>query len=242
MHPDDEVLAAIALGEDVPDEAAAHAAACPQCAAMVADLAEVLVLARATGGGGLVDPPASVWAGIAARLEQEEVPALPAPEPTPADEAPADELARRRGRGGPRARWLVAAAAAGVALGVLGTQVVSLVGAPAQAVVARAPLDTLDTAERRGEANLVREQGGYALRVGVQPLQAGPDVLEVWLINTDGVRMVSVGILPDSATTGVFPVADQLFDQGYRIVDISREPLDDRPEHSGDSLVRGTLA
>jgi len=33
-----------------------------------------------------------------------------------------------------------------------------------------------------------------------------------------------------------------MLDEGYRIVDISREQFDDDSTHSGDSLVRGELA
>jgi hypothetical protein len=51
--------------------------------------------------------------------------------------------------------------------------------------------------------------------------------------------MVSIGVL--DAETGVFPISQDLLDQGYVVVDISREPFDEQPEHSGDSLARGTL-
>jgi hypothetical protein len=61
------------------------------------------------------------------------------------------------------------------------------------------------------------------------------------LINRDGKRMVSLGVLrADGRST--FPVTQQLIDEGYVVVDISREGFDDKPEHSGDSLVRGTLS
>ena len=33
----------------------------------------------------------------------------------------------------------------------------------------------------------------------------------------------------------------RLLDEGYVIVDVSREGFDESPEHSGDSVVRGTL-
>jgi hypothetical protein len=40
----------------------------------------------------------------------------------------------------------------------------------------------------------------------------------------------------------VLPVSQQLIDEGYVIVDISREPFDDQPAHSGQTLVRGELS
>lgn len=53
--------------------------------------------------------------------------------------------------------------------------------------------------------------------------------------------MVSVGVLSDGSE-GVFPVAKDLIDNGYLIVDFSRGGQDDKPQHSGDSVVRGKLA
>ncbi len=38
-----------------------------------------------------------------------------------------------------------------------------------------------------------------------------------------------------------FPISQSLIDEGYVIVDISRERFDDAPTHSGDSLLRGHL-
>lgn len=63
---------------------------------------------------------------------------------------------------------------------------------------------------------------------------------EVWLINIDGKRMVSVGLL-DPSGQGSFEIPATLWQKGYRIVDISQESDDGNPVHSGESLVRGTL-
>ncbi len=233
MHPDDEVLAAIALGDDVAAHDAEHAMVCAVCRAVVADLSETLTALKASAGTESAQPPASLWARISDEVASDEALADPFG-PTRRTAQPE----RRR----PRVGWLVGAAAAGAALGVLGGQVAAYVTAPVSEVVARARLDTLDTVEQRGEATLLRGRDGYALQLGVQGMDAGDDLLEVWLINTDGTRMVSVGILPNTATDGSFSVNSGLFEQGYRIVDISREPLDDRPQHSGNSLLRGELA
>ena len=64
----------------------------------------------------------------------------------------------------------------------------------------------------------------------------------MWLINRDLARMVSVGVLRPGEGSQRFAIDQDLIDQGYVIVDISREGFDDKPEHSGDSLARGTLA
>ena len=107
--------------------------------------------------------------------------------------------------------------------------------------VAQAELDTLDTKQRLGEATVVRTGSGVDLRVATtSPLDPGDGYLEVWLINSDGKRMVSVGVL-GSTESGTFPISQALLDEGYVVVDISREHFDDRPEHSADSVVRGAL-
>ena len=54
--------------------------------------------------------------------------------------------------------------------------------------------------------------------------------------------MVSVGVLRPGEADQSFAIPQELLDQGYVIVDISREGFDSAPEHSGDSVVRGTLS
>ena len=60
----------------------------------------------------------------------------------------------------------------------------------------RASLDTLDTKTVRGEADLVKVGSDLSLRISAAPMS--PDTggyLEVWLINKDLTRMVSIGCL-----------------------------------------------
>jgi Anti-sigma-K factor rskA len=62
----------------------------------------------------------------------------------------------------------------------------------------------------------------------------------VWLIDDAVEGMVSLGaVRPDEARV---TVPDGLDLAAYPIVDVSREPLDGDPLHSGDSLWRGRLA
>ena len=42
-------------------------------------------------------------------------------------------------------------------------------------------------------------------------------------------------------TEATFSVPSDAIQQGYTIVDLSREQFDDKPQHSGDSIMRGTL-
>ena len=60
-----------------------------------------------------------------------------------------------------------------------------------------------------------------------------------WYITADASALVSLGILEGSE--GVFDVPDDVDLADYVLVDISQEPEDGDPAHSGDSIVRGEL-
>ncbi len=80
-----------------------------------------------------------------------------------------------------------------------------------------------------------------SVSVRARELGGEPGFHEVWLINVDGKRMVALGILA-RGDDGTFEVPRRLIDEGYRILDISVEPDDGDPTHSGVSLARGQLA
>lgn len=231
-HPDDDVLAALALGQEgVPADAAAHAVRCAACAGELAALHHTLSLVReAPAPLDEVAPPPAVWEAVRRTLEADTPGSGPQAAPTPATARP-----------GRRWWWPAVAAAVGVAIGLAAGWVAWARPEPPPTVVASTELDTLDTRQPRGEAEVLSTAPGLALTVRTQPLEAGSGFLEVWLINRDLRRMVSIGVLEPGIGTATFPVEQRLLDQGYVIVDISRESFDDRPEHSGDSLVRGAL-
>jgi len=177
-------------------------------------------------------------------------PAEPA-RPEPATPHTDDELGRRREGRAERDRrgrgrrlsvgWGAGLAAASLAIGLLAGRAIWQQEPPARPV-AQVPLATLDTKQDEGEATVVRSGQGLDLTVATTtPLDAGDGYLEVWLLNSDGKRMVSVGVLGPGDDTESFPISQALIDEGYVVVDISREKFDDSPAHSGDSLLRGTL-
>ena len=138
---------------------------------------------------------------------------------------------------------VVGAAAAGLVVGGIGVAALDRTPAQQTTVVAQADLDTLDTGARLGVADLVEHDGVTDLALRTDAITAGDDgYLEVWLINRDGERMVSIGVLEPGRTDQTFAVPAELVEQGYVIVDVSREPFDADATHSGDSLARGTLA
>ena len=137
--------------------------------------------------------------------------------------------------------WAAGMAAAGLAIGLLTGRALWSDTQPAPSTIAQAQLDTLDTNQRLGQARVIRAGASVDLTVATTaPFDARNGFIEVWLINKDGKRMVSVGVLQGSSPE-TFPITQTLIDQGYIIVDISREGFDNKPQHSGDSLARGTL-
>lgn len=235
-HCDSEVLAGLAADPtDVTPADAAHLAACARCGAELDAFRRVVELARpAVVPDVWTDPPPQVWA----RIEHD----LAADAAAPVASLDAARAARaRRDRSDRPAWWALGAAAAGLALGLGGGALLWFDPTPQSTVLASTSLQTLDTARALGDADLVRRADAVSLAVGLEPVDPGEGYLEVWLINRDGRRMVSVGVLEPGASGAEFPVSQRLLDQGYVIVDVSREGFDDRPEHSGDSVVRGTL-
>ena len=251
-HPDDDALAAIALGDPAPSGATEHVLSCPQCSEALAALRHTMTTLRAPVPE-LVAPPSSVWDAVTAEIDRESGAAAPTPAPGGVREvAPAsvvdaaDGLARQRATRTARRRfpvaWVAGAAAAGLVVGAVGARLVAGEQTAAPVTVASTTLDTLDTRQARGTADVVRQDGRLDLSVSTQPIDPGKGYLEVWLINKDLKRMVSVGVLPPGDTDQSFAIPQSLLDQGYVIVDISREGFDDSPAHSGDSVVRGTPA
>lgn len=68
-------------------------------------------------------------------------------------------------------------------------------------------------------------------------------IYEIWMIDTDVDGMVSLGSLAatDGETTRI-DLPDTIDHTAFPVVDISVEPLDGDPTHSGQSVLRGVLA
>ncbi|KYH44953.1 anti-sigma factor [Branchiibius sp. NY16-3462-2] len=218
-HPDDEALAAVALGDSV-DGVPEHVATCEQCQVTVAQLRVTLGLAQqAPEDLEWLAPPPSVWPAIQASTGR----------------------ATSTRRSWPR-RLAVAAAVAAVGILIgLGTGRLVWGDGPGSTTVSQVALDTLDTGQQGGSAQLIDSRSGMALRIDTtKPLNAGDGYLQVWLLNTDGKRMVPVGVLRGEGVE-TFPMSASLVKSGYLIVDISEEKYDNNPAHSGNSLLRGKL-
>ena len=107
-------------------------------------------------------------------------------------------------------------------------------------MVAEATLAPLPDWDASGTARL--EQGGSEdSRALVVTLDADTEteLREVWLIDPDTNGLISLGQLVGES--GRFTVPSGVDLQLYSLVDISEEPADGNPAHSGNSIVRGEL-
>ncbi len=194
------------------------------------DLAALRALARQVQAEPTTweQPPAGLWESIAGEAG---VPVAATPEPAP---EPIDLGARRAARRGP-VLWMVGAAAAAV---VIVAGLVAVLDQPSEpTVLASAPLDRLGPAGT-GDAELVDDDGELVLQVTTEGLDAGDGFLEVWVIDQDVSKLVSLGpVRPD----GSYDLPPGLDPEEFPVVDVSVEPLDGDPTHSGDSVLRGVL-
>jgi anti-sigma-K factor RskA len=106
-------------------------------------------------------------------------------------------------------------------------------------VVATATLGPLADPEATGTASIAGAGGERELTVNLDSASEHDGFLEVWLLSPDASGLVSLGVL--RGDTATFPVPDGLDLGEFPVVDISVEPFDGDPSHSGDSVVRGTL-
>jgi hypothetical protein len=260
-HLDDETVALRALGEHIGPEAEAHLAGCERCRAEVTALERVTVSAR--GGAGVLERPGEhVWERIAAELELPEregpagqpgpaiqpapaVQSAPGVQPPPAEETSTAATPERRVPEPAAVPWwrrrTAWVAVASFLLGVGGTVVaLNLTDREPEApVVATAVLEPLPGQAVTGTAAVHQVDGGRVLQVELDdPGESG--FLEVWLLDADAQRLVSLGVL--DGAEGAFDLPPGRDIGEFPVVDVSDEPYDGDPAHSGDSIVRGTLA
>ena len=233
-HCSPEQLALAALREPLPPADAAHLAGCAACRAEVTSLqrgVDALAVPSLAAPTTSVTPPPRVWDAIAAATGVSATPASQ-PEPEPARVATVTDLHPRRNR------WLAVAAAAAVVAGLAGA--VALSRDDASQVVAGATLDPLDDDGSSGRAEVRERDGVRSLEVDLDAPSLGEGYYEVWLLRPDVTGLVPLGVVHQG--TNVVPLPDGLDLGAYPVVDVSVEPLDGDPEHSGVSVARGSLS
>ncbi len=238
-HVDPDLLALLALGENAGDATDRdHLASCAQCRSEVENLAHAAEVGRSTlGAGDLLQPDARVWSAIRAEVDE-----LEGEEHEGDDGSEHERLApvtplRRPGWIAP----VAAAAAAVVLVGGIGAVWLSLQPTPAT-VLASAQLDAFpDWVGATGSATVTESADGSRVVDVSVDLPAGEEGFrEVWLISSDTSQLVSLGIVDGASGTFTIPAGLDL--SRYDLVDISEEPFDGDPTHSGDSIVRGQLS
>ena len=260
QHLHDDALTLLALGEEATDEERAHLEACPRCSADLGSFRRVVSAARlagtanedddastagATDGTGQVftlqAPGSAVWESIHRELNLDEE-LRPDPLSAPASSQPSpvaslDAARRRRRRTGP---WLAAAAAA-VVVAAAGTwgALGALDSNPEPVAIASVELSPLASYSDTGRAVVDELPDGKRELVVTSSSDAAQGYREVWLLAPDATSMVSLGTM--EGTEGHFVLPQDLDLSKYPVVDISDEPYDGDPAHSGDSILRGQL-
>lgn len=189
------------------------------------DLGELRRLGRSASSEAVdwEEPPPDLWARIADTAFGDDT------------EAPVVALDshRRPGRVG---WWLVAAAAAVVAVVVAGAFVATR-STTDPAVIAAVDLDQLGETGT-GSATLVDHDGAFQLQLAVDGVESPDGFTEVWLINADLTELISLGPI---RADGTYDLPAGLDPTAFPVVDVSFEPFDGNPQHSGDSVLRGQL-
>jgi anti-sigma-K factor RskA len=232
QHCDPDVLALLALGESVGSSSdVAHLGDCAHCQSELDQLRAVVAASRSVEPADRPSaPPPEVWDRVAKELGLSG---------TTVDVPLVGVLPRR----GPSWRTLVAASLAAAVVGALATlgivAAVSGGDTPAK-VVARASLAPLPLHSGSGTASVVDQGTQRALDIEVSGLGPVNGFYEVWLLDANGKKLVSLGLLRGSH--GRFALPPGVNISTYPLVDISIEPADGNPAHSGNSVVRGRLA
>ena len=215
------------------------------------------VWAEIAAATGVEVTPRTVGAASAAvdgpaRPVRQPVAAYPPVPDRPVPTLAADDLAdrpvrgrRRRPASGSRRTLLAVAACAalvGAAGGLAGGSLMrSNPTAPPPRVVTQVVLAALPVDPgAKGEASVVSTGSGRQLAVDVSRLSSTSGFYEVWLIDRGVKKMIPLGIL--RGARGEFAIPEGVDLGQYPIVDVSAEPLDGNPQHSGKSLLRGTIS
>ncbi|MEV6613008.1 anti-sigma factor [Streptomyces sp. NPDC051051] len=265
-HTDDETLALIAIGEEPSPPTAEHLLGCARCARELRALRHVVASARASSldEHDLLQPPAGLWDSIAAELgisvrHDRDAGTAPSPVRVPRHTEEEEGLsgaveshpaARTATRTAPRARlrrpgrFAVALAACAALFGAAaGSTVTWWMTQEKSASVPSAASERLDSlrADSAGYARLSDGGGHRTLDITVKGLPRTSGYFEVWLMDRTHTKLVSMGVLgPDGRAA--LPVPDNIDLQEYSVVDVSVQPYNGKPDHSGDSVVRGPFA
>ena len=225
-----------------------HLASCAQCSEEFAELGRIADLTRQPEH---VDPqlvPNAVWQSVQAQLgistaaASTTTSAAGTAMTATAEPTPPTTLTQRPDRTFRKRRSLLIAALAAAFGLIIGAGITTVATRDRVEVTSRVSLEALPGHTGHGTAELITDEGQPELRVKIDAPTTPDRYREVWLINTDGERMYTLGVLPEDGRAS-YPLPPELAGQlqGFTIVDVSIEPYDGNPAHSRDSQVRGVL-
>lgn len=137
-----------------------------------------------------------------------------------------------------RRRWRTGiAAVAAVAAAIVAVVIVAVNDDANEEVLSAIDLEPL-TGTGSGRAELVNVDGSLRLRLNTADLDPADGYFEVWLIDPSVTAMVSLGPL---RADGEYDVPSGVDAAAFPVVDVSIEPVDGDPTHSGESVLRGQL-
>lgn len=260
-HPEpDDLVVRAALGEPLSDEERSLLASDPALQAQVEELAQVVALAEDPVDAAM---PAHLWDAIAAEAfgasSDQATTDRAAADPVAADRAAGESLGApastrpdsEHGTGAqviamPSRGWrrmttvgLVAAAAVAAAIVIVGPGILPDDQGEPVAAAALEPFGEHQVEPASGQ--VIRTADGFnllELDLSALPSLEG-DFYEVWLLDDHDGRLISLGpVRPDG--TYALPPGVEVGD--FPLVDVSIEPPDGDPTHSGNSVLRGPLS
>lgn len=235
-HPDQEELAAYALGEPTDAAIPSHLSRCATCSSGVQRLRDLVATTTRLGGDRVVleRPPDHVWSAILAETRQ-----------PLAAEAPARPAVR------PRRRRLLLGSVVGFAVGVAATVAGTLLignvftSRPAPEVrrtIAQGSVRPFEASgTTSGSVTVLQDQDrrrSMRIRLNRTP-QTDSDFVQAWLLDPQNNDMIALGVM--GGRTETFPLPEGVDLGAYSSVDISLEPFDGDPLHSAVSLARGAI-
>jgi anti-sigma-K factor RskA len=142
---------------------------------------------------------------------------------------------------GSSVRWLPLAVAAAIALVVgvgIGATLTDGTDQSAPATLATIELDPLAEDVTPRTAVLRQGEAGRTIELQLAGLPRTDGFHEVWLLDPETGALVSLGPVRADA---VYAVPDTVDLADLSVLDVSAEPQDGDPTHSGDSLLRGEV-
>ncbi len=139
-----------------------------------------------------------------------------------------------------RRKWpVLVAAAVGLLVGSAVTVVV-LWGRPGAATPAPEAAAALSGPAATGSATVERDGDARVLTLSADGLRAGSGYFAVWLIDAEGERMYSLGVLTPGAPARLALPPGLSLDE-FGVVDVSLQEFNGDPRHSKTSVLRGSL-